>query len=65
MTNFKNFVVRKGLEVAESIKLNGKTVTSLIDSGGATSLIDSSYIQTRQTTYSNSDFADSAFVVGW
>ena len=54
MTNFKNFVVRKGLEVAESIKLNGKTVTSLIDSGGATvlttSLIDSSYVQARQTT---------------
>jgi hypothetical protein len=48
MTNFKNFVVRKGLEVAESIKLNGKTVTSLIDSGGATSLIDSSYVQVRQ-----------------
>jgi len=49
MTNFKNFVVRKGLEVTESIKLNGKTVTSLIDSAGTTSLIDSSYVQARSS----------------
>ena len=57
MTNFKNFVVRKGLEVAESIKLNGKTVTSLIDSAGATvlttSLIDSSYVQARTAAGGN------------
>ena len=64
MSNLKNFVVRKGLEVAESIKLNNKTVTTLLDSANTLnlvtansttasavqSLIDSSYVSARSAT---------------
>ena len=33
-----------------------------LDSAGTIALIDSSYVQARQTTYTNADFADSAYV---
>ena len=36
--------------------------SSGLDSAGVTALVDSSYVQARQTTYTNADFADSAFV---
>ncbi len=32
MATQKNFVVKNGLEVTDSIKLGGKTITNLIDS---------------------------------
>ena len=37
--SIKNFVVRKGLEVADSIKLNNKTVTTLLDSANTLNLV--------------------------
>lgn len=65
MTAVKDFVVRKGLQVTESIKLGNKIITKLLDSsdvstisaasGGTDSasviaLIDSDYVQARQTS---------------
>ena len=70
----------KELEVSGSIKLGNKTITKLLDSADVSSisgsggggldsasvvnLIDSAYVQARQTTYTTADFTDSAFVTG-
>ena len=35
----KNFITDKGLEVTESIKLNDKTITSLIDSSAVSTIV--------------------------
>jgi hypothetical protein len=39
MTAVKDFVVRKGLQVTESIKLGNKTITKLVDSAEVTSIV--------------------------
>ena len=43
MTAVKDFVVRKGLQVTESIKLGTKTVTNLIDSDTVTTISSGSF----------------------
>ena len=54
MDNLKNFVVSKGLEVADSINtgyiiLNGKAVSGLVDSSNVLGLIDSAYISSKSS----------------
>ena len=54
MDNLKNFVVNKGLEVADSINtgfitLNGKSVSGLVDSSNVLSLIDSAYVSSKSS----------------
>jgi hypothetical protein len=55
-----------GSNITITTDANTDTVTiaasSAIDSAGTIALIDSAYVQARQTTYTNADFADSAFV---
>ena len=72
MDNLKNFVVNKGLEVADSINtgfitLNGKSVSGLVDSSNVLGLIYSAYVQARSPASGNDSattiaLIDSAYV---